>query len=94
MSKVLVTGGSGFIGAHCILQLLEAGHEVRTTVRNLVPRRRRARHARQGRLDGASRSADALPPPTLRRCRAGPKRSPVATSCSTSPRRSRPRSRR
>lgn len=32
---VLVTGGSGFIGAHCILQLLEAGHRVRTTVRSL-----------------------------------------------------------
>jgi dihydroflavonol-4-reductase len=35
MSEVLVTGGSGFIGAHCILQLLAAGHRVRTTVRNL-----------------------------------------------------------
>jgi nucleoside-diphosphate-sugar epimerase len=35
MSTVLVTGGSGFIGSHCILQLLEAGHNVRTTVRNL-----------------------------------------------------------
>src|ERR1700679_3141218 len=35
MSKVLVTGGSGFIAAHTILQLLEAGHEVRTTVRNV-----------------------------------------------------------
>jgi dihydroflavonol-4-reductase len=35
MSTVLVTGGSGFIGVHCILQLLAAGHEVRTTVRNL-----------------------------------------------------------
>jgi dihydroflavonol-4-reductase len=35
MAKVLVTGGSGFIGAHCILQLLAAGHEVRTTVRSL-----------------------------------------------------------
>src|SRR6478672_29127 len=34
MSTVLVTGGSGFIGSHCILQLLAAGHRVRTTVRN------------------------------------------------------------
>ncbi len=38
MSEVLVTGGSGFIGAHCILQLLAAGHRVRTTVRNLARR--------------------------------------------------------
>lgn len=35
MSKVLVTGGSGFVGSHCILALLAAGYEVRTTVRNL-----------------------------------------------------------
>jgi nucleoside-diphosphate-sugar epimerase len=35
MSTVLVTGGSGFIGSHCILQLLAGGHTVRTTVRNL-----------------------------------------------------------
>jgi nucleoside-diphosphate-sugar epimerase len=35
MSKILVTGGSGFIGSHSILQLLAAGHEVRTTVRSL-----------------------------------------------------------
>ena len=35
MSRVLVTGGSGFIGSHCLLQLLAAGHETRTTVRNL-----------------------------------------------------------
>ena len=33
MAKVLVTGGSGFIGSHCILQLLAAGHSVNTTVR-------------------------------------------------------------
>ena len=31
--RVLVTGGSGFIAGHCILQLLEQGHSVRTTVR-------------------------------------------------------------
>jgi len=35
MSVVLVTGGSGFIGSHCILKALQAGHEVRTTVRDL-----------------------------------------------------------
>lgn len=32
---VLVTGGSGFVGAHCILKLLDAGYRVRTTVRSL-----------------------------------------------------------
>ena len=35
MTTILVTGGSGFIGSHCILQLLAAGHQVRTTVWNL-----------------------------------------------------------
>jgi len=33
---VLVTGGSGFVAAHCILQLLTAGYRVRTTVRSLM----------------------------------------------------------
>lgn len=32
---VLVTGGSGFIAGHCIIQLLEQGYEVRATVRSL-----------------------------------------------------------
>ena len=35
MSEVLVTGGSGFVGGHCILRCLEAGHSVRATLRNL-----------------------------------------------------------
>jgi dihydroflavonol-4-reductase len=35
MNTVLVTGGSGFIGCHCILQLLAAGYRVKTTVRDL-----------------------------------------------------------
>ena len=39
MSKVLVTGGSGFLGSHCILSLLAAGHEVRTTIRSLAKER-------------------------------------------------------
>jgi nucleoside-diphosphate-sugar epimerase len=34
MSTVLVTGGTGFIAGHCILQLLAAGHTVRTTIRS------------------------------------------------------------
>jgi dihydroflavonol-4-reductase len=36
MSTILVTGGTGFVGRHCILQLLRDGHEVRTTVRSLA----------------------------------------------------------
>jgi dihydroflavonol-4-reductase len=36
IQTVLVTGGSGFIGSHCIVQLLAAGYRVRTTVRSLT----------------------------------------------------------
>ena len=32
---VLVTGASGFIGTHCVVQLLEQGYKVRGTLRNL-----------------------------------------------------------
>lgn len=35
MSTILVTGASGFIALHCIEQLLDAGHQVRGTVRSL-----------------------------------------------------------
>jgi dihydroflavonol-4-reductase len=36
MARILVTGGTGFLGAHCLIQLLAAGHETRTTVRDLA----------------------------------------------------------
>ena len=36
MSTIVVTGGSGFIAAHCLVQALDAGHTVRTTVRSLA----------------------------------------------------------
>ncbi|MGA2142039.1 MAG: aldehyde reductase [Brevinematales bacterium] len=37
MSKdlVLVTGGTGFVGAHCVLQLLQKGYKVKTTLRSM-----------------------------------------------------------
>lgn len=33
---VLVTGGTGFLGGHCIIELLRKGYQVRTTVRDLA----------------------------------------------------------
>ena len=35
MEQVLVTGASGFIASHCIIQLLEKGYAVRGTLRSL-----------------------------------------------------------
>jgi dihydroflavonol-4-reductase len=35
MATVLVTGGTGFLGAHAIARLLSDGHQVRTTLRSL-----------------------------------------------------------
>ena len=32
---VLVTGGTGFVGVHCILQLLQKGYKVKTTLRSI-----------------------------------------------------------
>ena len=53
---VLVTGGSGFIGAHCILRLLEDGYRVRTTVRSLM----REPDARAALKVGGAEPGDAL----------------------------------
>lgn len=38
MATVLVTGGTGFLGAHTVARLLADGHDVRTTVRSLSRR--------------------------------------------------------
>src|SRR3954468_13879235 len=57
MSKVLVTGGSGFVGSHCIAQLLAAGHEVRTTVRTLARATDVRAVVKEGGVDDADRLA-------------------------------------
>ena len=56
MSTILVTGGSGFIGSHCILQLLATGHHVRTTVRNL----KREGDVRAMLMEGGAKPGDRL----------------------------------
>ena len=48
MARVLVTGGTGFVGAHCLIQLLAAGHETRATVRDLAREKDLRAMLRQG----------------------------------------------
>jgi nucleoside-diphosphate-sugar epimerase len=56
MSTVLVTGGSGFIASYALLQLLAAGHAVRTTVRNAA----RADHVKALMKNGGAASTEGL----------------------------------
>jgi len=43
---VLVTGGSGFLGMHCIARLLDDDYRVSTTVRTPAAPSRSGRHSR------------------------------------------------
>lgn len=53
---VLVTGGSGFLGGWCVIELLRRGYEVRTTVRNLE-REAQVREAVASEVDPGDRLA-------------------------------------
>ena len=48
---VLVTGGTGFVGIHCILKLLQAGYAVRTTIRSLARKQEVLEMLRNGNVD-------------------------------------------
>jgi dihydroflavonol-4-reductase len=51
---VLVTGGSGFLGGWCVVELLRRGHDVRTTVRDLA-REAEVRAAGETEVDAGDR---------------------------------------
>ena len=55
-STVLVTGGTGFLGGWCVVQALERGHDVRTTVRDT----RRESAVREAITKGGVDSGDRL----------------------------------
>ena len=57
MATVLITGGSGFIGSRAVLQLLEAGHDVRTTVRSASSEEKVREMLRTGGTDADGRLA-------------------------------------
>lgn len=52
---VLVTGGTGFVGIHCILQLLQKGFSVNTTVRSLAKKESIIVALKDGGIDDLSR---------------------------------------
>jgi nucleoside-diphosphate-sugar epimerase len=54
MKTVLVTGGSGFLGGWCVVELLRRGYRVRTTVRDLA-REGEVRAAVGSQLDAGDR---------------------------------------
>jgi nucleoside-diphosphate-sugar epimerase len=53
-TTVLVTGASGFIALHCVLQLLQRGYRVRGTVRN-KSREKEVRQAMEGNVEAGDR---------------------------------------
>lgn len=64
--RVAITGGTGFIGSHCVAQAIAAGHQVRMLVRN--PSKAQATLEMHGLPPDAAEifMADLSDPPTLR----------------------------